>query len=159
MKSWPAAASFAALAPFCLALTACAAAAPVERGVSRTLPANASTPTLAVRVTARTLTALRVNLLVRLVARRDLPVVEVRARSPDHRLQIASGCTFHPLRPPQVIRRRGPPFALPAVPLCSVTISASQAGRYVVQVRVMDSTGRNLVAPIAVVIRFPHAAQ
>lgn len=144
------------LAALCLALTACAAAAPAGDGASGVLPVSASGAALEVRVTARNLSAFRIDLLVHLVARRDLPLVVVRGVSADRRLTIASGCTFQPLRPPRVSGRRSPPYALPAVPLCSLTLQAREAGRYSIEVRVSDGAGHDWVAPIRTIVSFPR---
>lgn len=147
-----------AVTPLLLALMACASAAPESHGSSLALPMSASGRVLAARVSARPTTAHSVNVVVHLIARSTVPVVQVRVDSLDRQLAITPGCMFEPLEPPQVARSRRPPYPLPAVPLCSVVVHASQGGRYALEVRILDRVGHDLVAPIHAVVEIPYRA-
>ena len=135
-------------AALCAALAACASAAS-----PRQLPAGGHGPLLTVGVDARGMTSTSANLVVHLTAQQPLPYVDVRVQPGDAALVVhPTGCTFRPLRPPIAPHATHAPYPLPAIPLCSLVVSATHAGRYPVILRVRDAAGRDLVAPIHTVI-------
>lgn len=136
---------------FCAALGACASAAHAARTARQAMPVSTGGPGLSVRMQTRPLSAHSDNLVVYLVARRRLPAVRVIVRSPDAGLRITPGCRFHPLRPPRAAPAHHPLPALPPVPLCSVVLTAA-AGRYPIDIRILDEAGRDLVSPVHAVV-------
>ena len=145
----------ASAAALCVALTACASRAPAGHLVSQGPPVSISSPALSVGISMRYMTAHSVNLVVHLVARRRLGMVRVRVRSVDHRVAITPGCTLHTLQPPHGMMAPKPPYPLPAVPLCSLVLRASQAGAYPIEVRIVDGEEHALVAPVRAIIDIP----
>jgi hypothetical protein len=99
------------------------------------------------------LTPRSVDLVVHLAVRRTLPIVRVRASSPDRTLRVPPGCTFSPLSPPRAATAHRPPLPLPEVPLCSLVLEAARGGRYPLDLRIVDGAGHDLVHPIRTLIR------
>lgn len=147
----------AALTPLLLTLMGCAAAASAARSGIREIPLTVRSRELTVSVSARAMTANRVNVVVQLLARRALPDVELRVQSPDRGVAITQGCTFHPLQPPSAGHSAGRlhPNPLPKPPLCSIVVQAARAGRYALDLRILDRGGRDLLAPVHTMIRIP----
>ncbi len=114
---------------------------------------RAETAAPAVRVDVRTLGALQAALIVHLTTRSPLAEVIVSIDQQGTALSVQpAACRFAPLRPPVVRHASAPPYPLPAIPLCSLVLSAPRGGRYPVTVRVTDGHGRDLVTPIRTTI-------
>ena len=136
------------------ALVSCASAAPGAGSVAvMPLPLSVHGPRLALRADARALTSGSVNLVIHLIVPAPIAGARVSVTASDPRLGVTPpGCDFRVLAPPIVAHATHPPYPLPAVPLCSLVVSAPRAGRYPLTLRVRDATGRDLVAPIHTVI-------
>jgi hypothetical protein len=143
--------------PLFLALTACAAAAPAARTKTQQLPLTVRSPTLTISVSARSMTEHSINVVAQLITRVRLPAVQLRVHSRDRRLAATQGCTFRPLEPPRVEPARRPyhPNPLPLVPSCSLVLHAARAGRYPLELRIVDGAGHDLVSPIHTTIPIP----
>jgi len=119
------------------------------------LPLNIHAKSLSIRADVRELTARSVNLVVYLVVRTAIPQASVDVSSANPLLRVSpAACSLRPLAPPVVAHTDGPPYPLPAVPLCSFVLSASREATYPLRLRVRDENGTDLVKPIetAVVI-------
>lgn len=135
-------------------LASCVSAAP-SAAIARTapLPLSVQGALLTLRADARQLTPHSVNLVVHLVVRAPIADVSVSVTAADPRLAISPPrCDFRVLDPPTVPHATHPPYPLPAIPLCSLVLTAPRGGRYPVTLRVRDAAGRDLVAPIHTVI-------
>jgi hypothetical protein len=152
----------AAAAIASLALTGCTdaarresprAAPPIARPARRPLPTRAHGADLVVGVDQRGLPGYRVNLQIHLLAQRVFTGVRPTLTSPDRKLAVPSGCTFQVLRPPIAMAHK--PFAtpLPAIPLCSLVLSARTAGTYPLDLQVLDGAGKALAPPLSVWVR------
>lgn len=147
------------LAAACAGLVACASATTpgaaqyAASPIASALPVSVQAPQLSLRADARELTPLSVNLTIELVVKASWSDVSVSASSDAAGVAITPPtCRFRVLAPPIVPHASHPPYPLPAVPLCSLVVSATHAGRYPVILRVRDAAGRDLVAPIHTVI-------
>ena len=143
-----------ALAGAIASLAACAAArAPVDAAPETPLPLAEQSAQLGLRVESRELTGHSINLVVELMVRAPIAGVSVAVGAEDPGLDVVPRrCHFRVLAPPIVAHAMHPPYPLPAIPLCSLVLSAVAGGRYPVTLRVRDGAGRDLVAPIHTVI-------
>lgn len=135
-------------------LAACAAAAPsAGHAAVIPLPLSVQGPRLALRAEAHPLMPGNVNLVVQLIVSVPIAQARVSVTASDPHLSVTPpACDFRVLAPPIVAHATHPPYPLPAIPLCSLVVSATHAGRYPVILRVRDAAGRDLVAPIHTVI-------
>jgi hypothetical protein len=120
------------------------------------LPLRIQGQHLSLRAEVRELTPDSVNLVIYLIPSAAIPHVSVDVSSSNARLHVSpAGCVLRLLAPPIVVRTNGPPYPLPAVPLCSFVLSASDHATYPLRLRVRDANGSDLVRPIetAVVIQ------
>lgn len=150
--AWMAGAALAIAAA--AALASCASAAP-DTGIAPVtpLPLSVQGLRLSLRADARRLTPGSVNLVVHLIVPVPIAAVRVSVTATDPRLSVTPRqCDFRVLAPPIVPHASHPPYPLPAVPLCSLVVSAPCAGRYPLTLRVRDAAGRDFVAPIHTVI-------
>ncbi len=119
------------------------------------LPLSIQGRSLSIRAEVRELTPRSVNLVVYLVAHTTIPQVSVDVISANALLRVSpAGCVLRPLEPPAVSHTDGPPYPLPAAPLCSFVLEASRDATYPLRLRVRNGSGTDLVKPIetAVVI-------
>ena len=146
-----------ALAGAIASLAACAAArVPVDAAPQMSLPLAEQSAQLGLRVKSRELTDRSVNLVVELMVRAPITGVSITVDAEDPGLDVAPRrCDFRVLAPPIVAHATHPPYPLPAIPLCSLVLSAVAGGRYPVTLRVRNGAGRDLVAPIhtAIIIK------
>ena len=143
-----------ALAGAIASLAACAAArAPVDAAPETPLPLVEQSAQLGLRAESRELTGRSVNLVVELMVRAPIAGVSVTVDAEDPGLDVVPHrCDFHVLTPPIVVHATHSPYPLPAIPLCSLVLSAAAGGRSPMTLRVRDGAGRDLVAPIYTVI-------
>ena len=140
-----------------ICLVSCAA--PARDGPTApisSLPLSIQGEHLSLRAEVRELTPHSVNLVIYLVVRAAIPDVSVEVTSTNPLLHISpAACVLRLLAPPVVVHTTGPPYPLPAVPLCSFVLSASGHAIYPLLLRVRDANGADLVKPIetAVVIQ------
>jgi hypothetical protein len=117
------------------------------------LPLSVQGRDLSLRGEVRELTPHSVNLVIYLIVSATIPRVSVDVSSTNPLLHVSpAGCVLSPLAPPVVVHTTGPPYPLPAVPLCSFVLSASDHAIYPVLLRVRDANGVDLVKPIATAV-------
>ncbi len=133
-----------------LMLGGCAVAGSgVPAGAATAASAPPAGSGLSARVEVRALGALSSAVTVLLTTRRPLADVIVSVDRQGTALSVQPAeCRFAPLQPPAVRHASAAPYPLPAIPLCSLVLGAHHGGRYPITVRVTDSGGRDLVAPI-----------
>jgi hypothetical protein len=117
------------------------------------LPLSIQGHDLSLRAEVRELTPRSVNLVIYLIARAAIPHVSVDVSSSNARLHVSpAGCVLRLLAPPIGVRTSGPPYPLPAVPLCSFVLSASDHATYPLLLRVRDANDADLVKPIEIAV-------
>jgi len=120
------------------------------------LPLSIQGRHLSLRAEARELTPHSVNLVIYLIVDAPIPHASVYVSSTNPLLRVSpASCVLGPLAPPVVTHTTGPPYPLPAVPLCSFVLDASAHATYPLLLRIRDANGADLVTPIetAVVIQ------
>lgn len=115
---------------------------------------------VSLRASSKALTGHSASVVVELTASRAQSSVKVILVSRSRALSITPHtCELHSLLPPAVGHATGPPYPLPATPLCTFVVSASAAGRYYITVTVENSVGRKLLSPVIGVLSFEGAGQ
>ena len=121
----------------------------VPTGTTTTASAALAGSGLSARVDVRALGALSSAVTVHLTTRRPLAEVIVSVDPQGAALSVQpTECRFTPLQPPAVRHAAAPPYPLPVIPLCSLVLGTRHGGHYPIVVRVTDSSGHDLVAPI-----------
>lgn len=117
------------------------------------LPISLRGPTVSLRVDSRPLARGKAVLTIHLTPRVRIEEIAIDVTSADAGLRIdPPRCRLDRLSPPQAIPARGPPYALPAVPICSFVLSATGPATVALRIRIRDARGRDLFAPIDTMI-------
>jgi len=147
------------IVPLACAIALASCAAPARDGPTGPvsgLPLSIQGERLSLRAEVRELTPHSVNLVIYLIVGAPIPHASVNVSSTNPLLHVSpAGCVLSRLTPPVVLHTTGPPYSLPAVPLCSFVLNASDHATYPLLLRVRDASGADLVKPIetAVVIK------
>lgn len=113
---------------------------------------------LSLRASTRPLTGHSVSVTVELLASAALPAMKVILRPHAAALSVTPGdCRLQAVNPPAVAPAAGPPYPLPAIPLCTFVVSTTAAGRYRVTITVENSAGRRLLPPLTGILSFGGA--
>lgn len=97
------------------------------------------------------------SITVELLASAARPPVKVILRSHAAALSVTpEACRLEAVSPPAAAQAAGPPYPLPAVPLCTFVVSTTAAGRYHVTITVENTAGRRLLPPVTGTLSFPR---
>lgn len=144
--------SVAAVIWLMVAGSACAnvAAARAER-----FPLTQRGSGISLRASTKSLTDHSASVTVELVTSAARAAVKVTLRSRAAALSITpKECGLEAVNPPAIAPAAGPPYALPAIPLCTFVVSTTAPGRYRVTITVEDSAGRRLLLPLTGILSF-----
>jgi hypothetical protein len=118
-------------------------------------PLTRSGPDIKVRASTKPLTGHSVSVTVELLASAALPAVKVILRPRAAALSVTpADCRLQAVNPPAVAPAAGPPYPLPAIPLCTFVVSTTAAGRYRVTITVENSAGHRLLPPLTGILSF-----
>jgi hypothetical protein len=121
---------------------------------ARSFPLTESRPELSLRASSKALSDHSASVTVQLAAphAQDLKVILTsRATS----LSVTPReCQLHAAPPSTQTHTTGPPYPLPATPLCTFIVSANTAGRYRVTITVLNPGGQRLLPRVTGILSF-----
>jgi hypothetical protein len=138
----------------CLLVAGCVSAA-LAGPRAEQFPLTQSGSNISLRASTRTLNRDSVSVTVELLASAARPAVKVILRARAAALSVTpKECGLEAVTPPAVAPAAGPPYPLPAVPLCTFVVSTTAAGSYRVTIIIENSAGRRLLPPLTGILSF-----
>lgn len=136
-------------------MVAGSACADVAAGRAERFPLTSSGSGISLRASTKTLTDHSASITVELLPSVARTAVKVILGSRAAGLSITpKECGLEGVKPPAIAPAAGPPYALPATPLCTFVVSTTVSGRYLVTITVEDSAGHGLLRPLTGILSF-----